>query len=330
MKQTLQHLFNHKTLSKEEARQLLTRIANDEFNHSEISSFLTVFRMRAVTVEELSGFRDALLELCIPVDLSDFNTIDMCGTGGDGKDTFNISTLASFIVAGAGEKVAKHGNYGVSSSCGSSNVMEYLGYRFTNDTYVLKKQIDRTGICVLHAPLFHPAMKSVAPVRKDLGIKTFFNMLGPLVNPSFPQNQLAGVYDMELARLYNYMLQTTDKNYTIIHSLDGYDEISLTGDFKIISNHGERVMSPEEMGMNTVSPEEIFGGNSIPEAAKIFTNILAGKGSVAQNSVVIANAALGLQCVNPEKPLEFHVERAEKSLLSGSAKKALEKLLEIR
>ena len=327
MKQTLQHLFNHKTLSKEEARQLLSRIANGEFNHSEISSFLTVFRMRAVTVEELSGFRDALLELCIPVDLSDFNTIDMCGTGGDGKDTFNISTLASFIVAGAGEKVAKHGNYGVSSSCGSSNVMEYLGYRFTNDTDVLKKQIDKAGICVLHAPLFHPAMKSVAPVRKDLGIKTFFNMLGPLVNPSFPQNQLAGVYDLELARLYNYMLQTTGKNYTIIHSLDGYDEISLTGDFKIISNHGERVMSPEEMGMNTVSQEEIFGGSSVPEAAKIFTDILAGKGTAAQNSVVIANAALGLQCVSPEKPLETHVERAEKSLLSGSAKKALEKLL---
>jgi len=328
MKQTLQHLFNHKTLSKEEARQLLSRIANGDFNHSEISSFLTVFRMRAVTVDELSGFRDALLELCIPVDFSDFNTIDMCGTGGDGKDTFNISTLASFIVAGAGEKVAKHGNYGVSSSCGSSNVMEYLGYRFTNDTDVLKRQIDKAGICVLHAPLFHPAMKSVAPVRKDLGIKTFFNMLGPLVNPSFPQNQLAGVYDMELARLYNYMLQTTDKNYTIIHSLDGYDEISLTGDFKIISNYGERVMSPEEMGMSVISPEDIFGGNSVQEAAKIFTDILAGKGTVAQNSVVIANAALGLQCINPEKPLELHVERAEKSLLSGSAKEALEKLLE--
>ncbi len=330
MKQTLQYLFNHKALPKEVARELLTRIANGEFNHSEIASFLTVFRMRTVTVEELSGFRDALLELCISIDLSDFNTIDMCGTGGDGKDTFNISTLASFIVAGAGEKVSKHGNYGVSSSCGSSNVMEYLGYRFTNNPDTLKRQIDKAGICVLHAPLFHPAMKSVAPVRKELGIKTFFNMLGPLVNPSFPQNQLAGVYDMELARLYNYMLQTTDKNYSIIHSLDGYDEISLTGDFKVITNHGERVMSPAELGMNTISPEEIFGGDSISEAAKIFTDTLAGRGTTAQNSVVIANAALGLQCINPEKPLDFHVERAEKSLLSGSANRVLQTLLEYK
>jgi len=243
--------------------------------------------------------------------------------------SFNISTLASFIVAGAGEKVAKHGNYGVSSSCGSSNVMEYLGYRFTNDAGVLKRQIDKAGICVLHAPLFHPAMKSVAPVRKDLGIKTFFNMLGPLVNPSFPQNQLAGVYDMELSRLYNYMLQTTDKNYSIIHSLDGYDEISLTGDFKIITNYGERVISPEEIGMSVVAPEDIFGGNSISDAAKIFTDILAGKGTTAQNNVVIANAALGLQCINQEKPLDSHIENARNSLLSGRAKRTLETLLKI-
>ena len=330
MKQTLQHLFNHKTLSRKEAKQVLTDIAAGKFNHSQIASFLTVFRMRTITVEELSGFREALLELCLPVDLSDFNTIDMCGTGGDGKDTFNISTLASFIVAGAGEKVAKHGNYGVSSSCGSSNVMEYLGYRFTNNTDTLRKQLDKAGICVLHAPLFHPAMKSVAPVRKDMSIKTFFNMLGPLVNPSFPQNQLVGVYDLELARLYNYMLQTSDKNYSIIHSLDGYDEVSLTGDFKVISNYGEMVISPEQMGMKTILPEEIFGGNSIPEAAKIFTDILDGKGTKAQQNVVIANAALGLQCIDHSKPLDEHIEKAKDSLHSGKAKKALKKLLEIK
>ncbi len=329
MKQTLQHLFNHKTLSKEEAKQILTRIAGGEFNHSEISSFLTVFRMRLITVDELTGFRDALLELCIPVDLSDFNTIDMCGTGGDGKDTFNISTLASFVVAGAGEKVAKHGNYGVSSSCGSSNVMEYLGYQFTNNPDTLKRQIDRAGICVMHAPLFHPAMKSVGPVRKDLRIKTFFNMLGPLVNPASPRNQLVGVYDIELSRLYNYMLQTSDRNYSIIHSLDGYDEVSLTGDFKVISNNGEIVMSPSDLQMNTIKPKDISGGNSIPEAAKIFADILDGRGSSAQNSVVTANAALGLHCIDPNKPLDFHIERADKSLHSGSAKKALETLLKI-
>ncbi len=330
MKQTLQQLFNHKTLSREEAKQVLSDIAAGKFNHSQIASFLTVFRMRTITVEELSGFRDALLELCVHIDLSDFNTIDMCGTGGDGKDTFNISTLASFVVAGAGEKVAKHGNYGVSSSCGSSNVMEYLGYRFTNDADILKKQLEEAGICVLHAPLFHPAMKSVAPVRKDMGVKTFFNMLGPLVNPSFPQNQLVGVYDLELARLYNYMLQTSDKNYSIIHALDGYDEVSLTGDFKVISNYGEDVMSPGDLGMKPVMPEDIFGGNSIPEAAKIFTDILDGKGTKAQRNVVIANAALGLQCIDHETPLADHIERAKESLQSGKAKKALKKLLEIK
>ncbi len=329
MKQTLQYLFNHKTLNRQEAKSILSSIANGEFNHSEIASFLTVFRMRTITVEELSGFRDALLELCIPIDLSDFNTIDMCGTGGDGKNTFNISTLASFIVAGAGEKVAKHGNYGVSSSCGSSNVMEYLGYRFTNNPEKLKKQIDRAGICIMHAPLFHPAMKSVAPIRKELKIKTFFNMLGPLVNPSFPQNQLVGVYDLELSRLYNYMLQTSDKNYSIIHSLDGYDEVSLTGDFKVVSNSGEVIMSPENLGMKTVAPEAIHGGSSIPETVKIFTDILDGKGAEAQNSVVIANAALGLQCINRGRSLDEHIERAKESLLSGKAKKALTTLLSI-
>ena len=329
MKQILQNLFEHKALSRDEAEQVLKDIAAGKYNHSQIASFLTVYRMRTITVEELSGFRDALLELCLPVDLSDFNTIDMCGTGGDGKDTFNISTLASFIVAGAGEKVAKHGNYGVSSSCGSSNVMEYLGYRFTNDQDVLQKQIDKAGICVLHAPLFHPAMKSVGPVRKDMGVKTFFNMLGPLVNPSFPQNQLVGVYDLELARLYNYMLQTSDKNYTIIHSLDGYDEISLTGDFKVISNYGEMILSPENLRMPTVKPEQISGGNSIPEAAKIFTDILDGKGTKEQNSVVIANAAFGLQCIDHNKPLEEHIDRAKDSLMSGKARKALKTLLSI-
>ena len=330
MKQSLQHLFNHKTLSRREAKEILTEIAQEKYNHAQIASFLTVFRMRSITVDELSGFRDALLELCIPVDLSEFNTIDMCGTGGDGKNTFNISTLASFVVAGAGQKVAKHGNYGVSSSCGSSNVMEYLGYRFTNNTDILKKQTDKAGICFLHAPLFHPAMKSVAPIRKGLQVKTFFNMLGPLVNPAFPQNQLVGVYDLELQRLYNYMLQTSGKNYSIVHSLDGYDEISLTGDFKVISNKGELLLSAQDMNMKTVSPEDIHGGNSIPEAAKIFTDILSGKGTEAQNNVVIANAAMALKCVDYDKPLHEHIEKAKESLLSGKAKKALETLLEIK
>ena len=209
IKNIIKELLNHKTLTQIEAKEVLINIAGDTYNKSEVVAFLTVFMMRQVTVEELSGFRDALLELCLRIDFSDCKTIDMCGTGGDGQNTFNISTLASFVVAGAGAKVAKHGNYGVSSACGSSNVMEYLGYRFTNDETKLKTQLDKADICILHAPLFHPAMKTVAPIRKELGLKTFFNMLGPMVNPSFPEYQLAGVFSPELARIYRYIYQQT-------------------------------------------------------------------------------------------------------------------------
>ena len=235
MKQLLNRLINQENISSEEAKQVLVNISNGMYNQSQIASFLTIFMMRSITLEELKGFRDALLELCIPIDLADFNAIDLCGTGGDGKDTFNISTLSSFVTAGAGVKVAKHGNYGVSSACGSSNVMEYLGIKFSNDEDFLKHTIDKAGICVLHAPLFHPAMKNVAPIRRELGVKTFFNMLGPMVNPSFPKNQMVGVFNLELLRMYGYLYQNTDKNYSIVHALDGYDEISLTGKTKVIS-----------------------------------------------------------------------------------------------
>ncbi len=248
MKEELEYLFEHKTLTKSKAKELLVNIAEGAYNASQLASFLTIYIMRSITVEELEGFRDALLELCLRIDLSDFDTIDLCGTGGDGKDTFNISTIASFVVAGAGIKVAKHGNYGVSSSCGSSNVIQHLGYKFTNDEEMLKRQIDSAGICFLHAPLFHPAMKNIAPIRKEMGVKTFFNMLGPMVNPSNPKNQLVGVFNLELARLYSYLYQTSDKRYVILHTLDGYDEISLTGDFKLISNDGEFLLSPEDLG----------------------------------------------------------------------------------
>ncbi|TAJ12340.1 anthranilate phosphoribosyltransferase [Marinilabiliaceae bacterium JC017] len=330
LQQTLKHLFDHKTLSKQEARTILINIARDAYNKSEVVAFLSVYMMRTVTVDELSGFRDALLELCLPVDLSDFNTIDLCGTGGDGKNTFNISTLASLVVAGTGAKVAKHGNYGVSSSCGSSNMMEYLGYQFTNKADELKQQLDQSGICFLHAPLFHPAMRAVGPIRKELGIKTFFNMLGPMVNPSSPQNQLMGVFDLELARIYNYIYQQTGKNYTIIHALDGYDEISLTGDFKVITNQGEKLLSPFNLGMEQINAEQIQGGASIPEAAKIFTTILDGQGTEAQNNVVIANAAMALQCYSPKKTVEEAIAEARESLLSGKAKNVLTKLLNLK
>ena len=211
MKQLLNRLINHESITSEEAKQVLVNISEGKYNQSQIASFLTVFMMRSITLEELQGFRDALLDLCIAVDLKDFNPIDLCGTGGDGKDTFNISTLSSFVTAGAGVNVAKHGNYGVSSACGSSNVMEYLGIKFSNDKDFLKKSIDTTGICVLHAPLFHPAMKNVAPIRRELGVKTFFNMLGPMVNPAFPKNQMVGVFNLELQRLYGYLYQQSDK-----------------------------------------------------------------------------------------------------------------------
>ncbi|MBS2211596.1 anthranilate phosphoribosyltransferase [Carboxylicivirga mesophila] len=329
IKQTIKELINHKTLTRAQAKNVLVNIAKEQYNQSEVVAFLTVFMMRPVTVEELSGFRDALLELCLRVDLSDYRTIDMCGTGGDGKNTFNISTLASLVVAGTGAKVAKHGNYSVSSSCGSSNVMEYLGYRFTNDENKLKEQLDKANICFLHAPLFHPAMKVVAPIRKELGLKTFFNMLGPMVNPSFPAHQLVGVFSLELARVYQYIYQQTNIQYSIVHALDSYDEVSLTGDFKAITNTGELVYSPNDFSMKQIQPEEIFGGDTVPEAANIFKTILEGKGSEAQNNVVIANAALALNCYSPEKGLEQNIEEARQSLLNGQAAKVLSTLISI-
>ena len=327
MKQTLNKLFEHQTLSENEAHSILTRIGKGDFNHSQIAAFLTVYLMRNVSVEELTGFRNALLDLCFKVDLSDFNTIDVCGTGGDGKDTFNISTLSAFVVAGAGYKVAKHGNYGVSSSCGSSNVLEYLGYKFTNKESILKSQLDETNFCMMHAPLFHPAMANVGPIRKELGIKTFFNMLGPLVNPSNPQNQLVGVFNLEIARIYNYMLQQSDRNYTILHSLDGYDEISLTGKFKAISNNKETLLSPEDAGFKTQEQKDLFGGESVKDAAKIFLNVLNNEGTKEQKNAVLANSSFAIQCFEPNKTLADCTSIALEAIDSGSAYQSLNKLI---
>ncbi len=328
MKNLLNRLINHETISKEEAKGVLVNISNGEYNQSQIASFLTVYMMRSITVEELEGFRDALLELCIAVDLSEYNPIDLCGTGGDGKDTFNISTLSSFVSAGAGIKVTKHGNYGVSSKCGSSNVMEHLGIKFSNDKDFLKRSIDEAGICVLHAPLFHPAMKNVAPIRKELGVKTFFNMLGPMVNPAFPKNQIVGVFNLELARMYGYLYQNTDKNFTIIHALDGYDEISLTGSTKTISNNTEGILTPVDFGVSVLQQEEIVGGDSIEESAGIFMNILSGKGTEAQNNVVCANAGMAIATVEGLQPKQGF-EKAKESLLSGKGLVALQKVQEL-
>ena len=323
----LNKLFEHQLLSKEEAKEVLIAMASDVYNEAQMAAFLTVYRMRSITVAELKGFREALLELALKVDLSDFNTIDLCGTGGDGKNTFNISTLTSFVVAGTGHKVAKHGNYSVSSASGSSNMLEYLGYNFTNDASVLKRQLEKANICFLHAPLFHPAMKVVGPVRKKLGMKTFFNMLGPLVNPSSPQNQLVGVFDMSVARLYNYLLQESTVNYGVIHTLDGYDEISLTSPFKLFTQEGEKNISPADLGLKTIKQEAIFGGNSVPEAANIFKNILDAKGTEAQNNVVLTNAAFALKTFDATLSFEAAFEQSKSSLMGLKAKKALEILI---
>ena len=318
MKQLLNRLINHETISKEEAKSAIVNISKGEYNESQIAAFLTVYMMRSITVEELEGFRDALLELCLRVDLAQYDPIDLCGTGGDGKDTFNISTLASFVTAGAGVPVAKHGNYGVSSGCGSSNVMEYLGIKFSSEKDFLKRSMDEAGICFLHAALFHPAMKNVAPIRKNLGVKTFFNMLGPMVNPAFPKNQVVGVYSLELARMYAYLYQKTEKKFTILHALDGYDEISLTGKTKAISNNLETMLQPEDFGVKQISSEAISGGNTVKSAAEIFINILHGKGSEAQRNVVCANAAMAISTAKKLK-LEQAFPAAKESLDSGKA-----------
>lgn len=328
MKEILNRLINQESISSDEAKQVLFNISKGDYNQSQIASFLTVYMMRSITIDELQGFRDALLELCIPVQLDDNNTIDLCGTGGDGKDTFNISTLASFVTAGAGVKVTKHGNYGVSSACGSSNVLEYLGVKFTNDIDFLKRSLDEAGICVLHAPLFHPAMKNVAPIRRELGVKTFFNMLGPMVNPAFPKNQMVGVFSLELLRMYSYLYQNTGKNYSIIHALDGYDEISLTGAAKVINNQTEQMLSASDFGVVELKQNEIYGGNSIASSAEIFNKVLDGKGTDAQNNVVCANAALAISTVNNTSVIDsFHL--AKTSLLSGKAKQSFKTLVDL-
>ena len=319
MKDILNHLIAHKTLSQQQAKEVLKNLATGSYPSSQVAAFMTVFLMRSITVEELRGFREAMLELCVPIDLSEYDAMDLCGTGGDGKDTFNISTLSSFIVAGAGQAVAKHGNTGVSSICGSSNLLAHFGYEFSADPDQLRRSLDQVGLCFLHAPLFHPAMKSVAPIRKELGVKTFFNMLGPMVNPSFPRKQLVGVFSLELARLYGYLYQETEGRFAILHALDGYDEISLTGPFKMITNGGEKRYHPQALGLEQLSPESILGGATISESARIFEQVLRGAGSAAQNQVVIANAAAALVTAREGLGFAEAIDLAKETLLSGKA-----------
>ena len=326
MKKILEKLFDHNYLEYEESKKVLKEISSKKYNYSQVASFLTVFKMRNPSVQEIEGFRDALLDLCVKIDLSsDFETIDLCGTGGDGKNTFNISTISSFVVAGAGYKVTKHGNYGVSSSCGSSDVLQQLGIKLSNDDGYLKKCLDKGNFCYLHAPLFHPAMKNVAGVRKELEFKTFFNILGPLVNPLQPKNQLCGVYNLEISRLYGYVFENSKKNYSILYSLDGYDEISLTSDFMKISRNDSTINSPDYFGFNKINPDEIKGGESIEDSASIFTKILENKATKSQTDVVLANSAIAIQTIT-NKTIDECLSIAKKSIDSGSALNCLKRI----
>lgn len=328
MKEILNDLFEYKSLSRAQAKEILTNLAQGKYKPTEMAAFLTVYLMRSITVEELAGFRDAMLNLCVPLDMQEYDLIDLCGTGGDGKDTFNISTTASFIVAGAGQMVAKHGNNGVSSICGSSNLLQHVGYKFTSDEKALKHTLEASNICFLHAPLFHPAMKNVAPVRKELGVKTFFNMLGPMVNPTFLKKQIVGVYSLELVRLFGYLYQQSEFDYLILHALDGYDEISLTGNFKVTGNNDDAILTAQDLGLEEVDADALKGGETVEDSAKIFMNILNGEGTKAQNSAAIANAGMALYCAGKASGIKEGVALAEESLMSKKALQAFNKFIE--
>ncbi len=327
MKDILNRLFDHYTLGREEARELLVRIAAEEYDPLQVASFITVFNVRAIVREELEGFRDAMLELCKPLDLKGMETLDIVGTGGDGKNTFNISTTSAVVIAGAGYKVAKHGSYGVSSAVGSSNVLLALGYEFTNDANVLKRQLEKANLCFLHAPLFHPAMKAVVPIRKALKVKTFFNLLGPLVNPIQPSHQVFGTFSLELSRMYHYIMQNSGRRFSIVHALDGYDEISLTGPFKLYSNEEEKLLSATQLNKPEYTQQDLHGGNTADEAAAIFKAVLEDRATPAQKDVVVANAGLGIHTLRPERSLTDCMEEARESIESGAAKASLRALL---
>ena len=328
MKKTLEQLYNYESLSKKDSYNILEKISTNSFNPAQVSAFICSYLMRDITVDELNGFRSALLDLCVPFKTA-HKSIDLCGTGGDGKNTFNISTLASFVVAGSGVKVTKHGNYGVSSFCGSSNILESLGYEFTNDNAILNKQLDKANICFLHAPLFHPAMKSIANIRKQLGVKTFFNLLGPLVNPAQPNHQLIGVFSLKILRLYQMLHQKLAKKVTLVHAIDGYDEVSLTSSFKLINPNSENLYEPEDLNFPKYQQKEITGGNNINDAKTIFLNILNNKGTNAQVDVVIANAGIAIANFN-NTSIQEGIENAKIALQSGKALKSLELLLKTK
>jgi anthranilate phosphoribosyltransferase len=327
MKELLYRLFEHQYLNRDEAKTVLTNMAEGKYTDAQIAAFVTVYLMRSITVDELIGFREALLEMRVPVSLSEYNPIDIVGTGGDNHNTFNISTLSCFVLAGAGYKVAKHGNYGATSVSGASNVMEQHGVKFTRDNDLLRRSIEETNIAYLHAPLFNPALKTVAPVRKALQVRSFFNVLGPLVNPIQPKRNMLGVFNLKMARLYYYMYQQENIDFIIVHSLDGYDEISLTSDFKVIDKNGERMYSPESLNFERISQKELDGGNTPEDAAKIFDNILSNTSTKAQKNTVIINSAFAIRTIDSSLSLDACIDQAKESIESGVALNTLKKFI---
>ena len=328
MKEILQYLLDHQTLSKAQAKSILLEISKDIFNEIEVTSFVTVFLMRSISLAELEGFTEALQQLSPQIDLGTHDLVDVVGTGGDGKNTFNISTLASLVVAGTGQKVAKHGNYAASTISGASNVLETLGYRFKDNEAALKNDLEKGNFCYLHAPIFHTSLKSIAPMRRNLGLKTFFNILGPLINPAKPKYTMIGVANLEIARIYQYLLQKKNADFLLVNALDGYDEISLTSDTKIIDKNGEKIFSAEDLQFKNIDPETIFGGNSIDEAAQIFKNILEGNGTYEQNAVVLANAGMALKNTRKYGDYDNCLKMAKESLLEGKALNGFKKLVD--
>lgn len=328
MKQVLYRLFDHHYLSKEEAKEILTNMAEGKYNESQIAAFITVYLMRSISVEEILGFREALLEMRVNVDpLRAYNPIDIVGTGGDNKNTFNVSTATCFVLAGAGYKVAKHGNYGATSVSGASNVMEEHGVKFTQDMSLLERSLDETNIAYLHAPYFNLALKTVAPVRRALGVRSFFNVLGPIVNPIVPKRQMLGVYDLKMARLYHYIYQQMEGDFSVVHSLDGYDEISLTSPFQVINSQGEFIYTPEMLGFTTVTEKELDGGTTPKEAARIFDDVLNNTATKAQHNCVVANAAFAIQTMHPSLMIGECIAQAEESIVSGKAKQTLKRFI---
>lgn len=329
MKQYLQILVEGQTLTRQNTHDILLGITQQRYNDCQIAALLMAMQTRGVTVDELLGFRDGLLETGCHIDLSDYDTLDIVGTGGDGKNTFNISTCAAFVIAACGYNVTKHGNGSATSVSGASNVLLAHGVKFTDDESQLRRSLDATHICYLHAPLFAYGMKHVGPTRKALGIPTCFNLLGPLVNPCQPKNSLHGTANYDQQRLYVNVHQQIGDNFGVITSYDGYDEISLTSGFKLITNYFEKVFTPKDLGLNYLNRQDIYGGSTPEEAWRIFDSVLDGTSTEAQRNVIIANAACGIAVMDRNQSIEDSVLLAREALESGKALATFRKFVEI-